>query len=522
VFRYNAFMLRSRRDWFLFILLVLAAILFRVPAILNAPAMSSDATVVGLQAQHILRGEWSRFLWGAGYQSSLDAYLAALVFLVAGANPWSLMAVPLLGHLLLIACAFAILRRRVGAGAAFVLCLALAWTPRAVNSVTVYPPRQWSITTMFVALWLFDRASLMRRPALILGCAAFMSIMALYLDLFSLQMMVGVAVFAVLCCWDAPTEVTTDLGQAYATRPATAEVLRRLGGCVAGLVVGCVAFVLLRRGPESTAHTTTLAFDRLPQNLVLLWETCLPWLLGVKVFIEREVVWQPPTMFRLVQVGGAVLLVAGIVAGGLALSVRSIPWPVRRLGVLGAVIAASSLGGFAVSAMPADQYSSRYLAPIIWAIPFALAPVCFVLGRRRFMLAFAPYLIAAAVSGWLSFGPFVQGATPVLAPRGAVISEERVRNVLEARGIRYAAADYWFAYRLTFLWNEQIVVVPLQVWQDRYPPYRRGFDAASTVAYLFHPSQPQANPYDYAAQLTQRSIHFERLIVDDWTLLITR
>ncbi len=236
--------------------------------------------------------------------------------------------------------------------------------------------------------------------------------------------------------------------------------------------------------------------DKLGPNLRLLWETCLPWLLGVKVFVERGVVWQAPAFFQVVQVVGALSVVAGIVAGGMTFFVRSLPWSLRRLGMLGALIAVSSLGGFAFSAMPADQYSSRYLAPIIWALPFALAPVCWLLGRKRFAAAFTPYLIAAAVSGWLSFGPFVQGITPVLAPRGAARGEAAVRALLVERGVQYAAADYWFAYRLTFMWNEQVIVVPLEAWQDRYRPYRAAFDTAPTVAYIFHPSQPHANAED--------------------------
>ena len=46
--------------------------------------MNSDAAVVGLQAMHILHGEWSWFLWGAGYQASFDAVLVAAAFAVTG------------------------------------------------------------------------------------------------------------------------------------------------------------------------------------------------------------------------------------------------------------------------------------------------------------------------------------------------------------------------------------------------------------------------------------------------------
>ena len=550
------------RDWLWFLPLVLATVLFRVPAILNAQAMSSDATIVGLQAQHILRGEWSRFLWGAGYQSSLDAFIAAAVFALVGASQWTLMLVPLIGHILLVALVFGMLRRHLGAPTAFVLCLALAFTPRAINSVTVYPPRQWSITTMFAAVWFIDRATYARRAPLWLAAGAFLSVMSLYLDLFSLQMMVGVGVFGLLCCWESSNATTTaglrqrpiqstlsreivtlsrgedsfsrsersltavqddgfhDYDGTLTTSSTRREFRRRILGYISGFILGFGAFWLLRQGPESTAHTASLTMDKLGPNLRLLWETCLPWLLGVKVFVERGVVWQPPAFFQVVQIVGALSVVAGIVAGGMTFFVRSLPWSLRRLGMLGALIAVSSLGGFAFSAMPADQYSSRYLAPIIWALPFALVPVCWLLGRKRFAAAFMPYLVAAAVSGWLSFGPFVEGITPVLAPRGAARGEAAVRALLVERGVQYAAADYWFAYRLTFMWNEQIIVVPLEAWQDRYPPYRAAFDTAPTVAYIFHPSQPHADAEAAAADLQRGGIRFERVTVDDFTVLV--
>jgi hypothetical protein len=490
----------------LLILVLTAAILFRVPAMLNARALNSDGAIVGLQALHMLDGEWSRFLWGAGYQASFDALLAALAFKVAGASPWTLMAVPLLGYLLQLWLAFAVLRRRLGAALALLGALVLIFTPRAVNSVTLYPPRQWCITCVFAAIWLLDGAFERRRPALHLAAGAMMGILALYLDLFALQFLAGLGLFALACSLDG------------AGRPAA--VLRRLGALGAGAALGLALVWLLRRSPETTAHTASLSLARLPENYELLWRTCLPWLLGYKVFTQRDVMWQAPQLFEAVQLAGAVLLALGILYGGLAIFVRRLPWPVRRLGLLGCAVAGSSLAGFLISSMPVDQYSARYLAPIIWTAPFALAPVAYLLRPRRFGLALAPYLAAAVVGGWLSFGPFVEGPLPVLSPRGAAHDEARIGAALRERGVQYAAADYWQAYRLTFLWHERPVVVPLNAWQDRYAPYRRGFEVAPVVAYIFAPTEPEVRPEPYAAGLRQAGIPFEWLEVGEFTALI--
>ena len=50
-------------------------------------------------------------------------------------------------------------------------------------------------------------------------------------------------------------------------------------------------------------------------------------------------------------------------------------------------------------------------------------------------------------------------------------------DCLERQGQRTGRADYWIAYRLTFLAQERIVVAP-DLSEDRYPPYRRMIDAA--------------------------------------------
>ncbi len=490
----------------LFAAVLATAVLFRLPALLNAPGMSSDATIVGLQADHMRAGEWSWFLWGAGYQSSFDALLAAVAFTLAGSHVWTLMAVPLVGHLILLWLAFAVLRKRVDITCALILLLPLVFTPRAINSVTVYPPRQWCITCVFAAIWLLDGAGQSRRPLLRCAAGAFASILALYFDLFALQFVMGVGFFAIACSLD---------GKANA-----AAVLQRVGACAIGAAGGLSLLWLLRQSPHAASHAASLTVARIAHNLALLRETCLPWLLSYKVFTERGVTWQPPAIFRAVQIAGAGLLVLSMLFGGAALFLKRLPWSVRRFGGLGFMIAGSSLGGFLVSSMPVDQYSARYLAPIVWAAPFVLAPAAYLLRTRRFGLLVAPYLVAAAVGGWLSFGPFVHGALPTLTPPGSAQEETQLGTSLRRRGIEYAAADYWQAYRLTFLWHEQPVVVPLNPGQDRYAPYRRAFNAARVVAYIFDPSQPQAKPEAYEEQLRRAGTRYERLRVGRFTALI--
>jgi hypothetical protein len=150
-----------RRGGVPLVFLLVASVLARLPALINARGVNSDAAVVGLQAMHILRGGWSWFLWSAGYQASFDAVLAAAGFAITGPSALTLMVVPLIGHLVLVGLAYDTVRRAlapaVGRGGAVLACLPLVFAPQSVNGVALYAPRQWSITAAVLAVWLAAR-----------------------------------------------------------------------------------------------------------------------------------------------------------------------------------------------------------------------------------------------------------------------------------------------------------------------------------------------------------------------------
>jgi hypothetical protein len=69
--------------------LFLAALIIRVLYWLTPP-LDSDSATVGLMALHILKGEFPLFFIGGHYGGALEAYLVSLVFLLFGANRWTL------------------------------------------------------------------------------------------------------------------------------------------------------------------------------------------------------------------------------------------------------------------------------------------------------------------------------------------------------------------------------------------------------------------------------------------------
>src|SRR5579885_2396331 len=64
--------------------------------------IDGDEAVVGIQAQHILRGELPVYYYGQPYMGSLEAYFIALIFALVGPSTWAMRAEPILLSLALV------------------------------------------------------------------------------------------------------------------------------------------------------------------------------------------------------------------------------------------------------------------------------------------------------------------------------------------------------------------------------------------------------------------------------------
>jgi hypothetical protein len=222
-----------------------------------------------------------------------------------------------------------------------------------------------------------------------------------------------------------------------------------------------------------------------------------------------------------VQLLGAVIVAAAALFASAAFFWRRIPWPVRRLGALGVMVSASSIGAFLVSVMPADHWSTRYVAPIVFVLPYTFAPLVYALPRRIGALVLAPYLITVAVGGWMSYGlDYRKGPWPESTAVGRGDEERDLALLLNRRGIKVGAAQYWLAYRLTFLFREKPIIVPSNPGNDRYPPYQQLFASAPDVAYIVHPSMPWISPADQERELVARGARYERLTSGRYTVFI--
>jgi hypothetical protein len=468
----------------------LGAIVFRLPELLNPGIVNSDSAIVGLQAMHVLRGEWQWFLWGSGYQTTADSVVAAGLFALLGTTPLVLMLTALMGHLLAISFAVLTLARRLSPWVALLLVLPLVFGSAPTHTYTLHPPRQTALTLVFAAVFLLDGAASARCPHCWFTAGAALATFACFADPYALVFLPGVAVLAVFAVFDvvAPRKVQ----------------FRRLGAAFAGAVVGVIPFAIVRSLPQSTSGQLSFDASVLARNWALFKGPCLQWVLGTRVLHEPVgaadyVVWQPPLAFALVQWLGVVSLVAALVVALIAYALRVAPWELRRLGVLGIVTVFVTVAGFLLSVMPMDHYSSRYLVAIVLVTPFVFAPVAALVRPAVLVCWIAPMVASFAVCGWLGYEPCVQGVR--ILDTHSSETEAHLARELARRHIEYAQADYWAAYRLTFMFKEAVKVVPIHAQQDRYAPYRNGFSRAGVYAYIYDHRRSEESPNTIASRI---------------------
>lgn len=459
-----------------------AGLIFRLPLLLNPATLNSDVAVVGIQARHMLQGEFSAFLWGTDYQSSFDALVLVPFFWLFGSTPTVAMTGPLLGFLVILALTFSILRRSLSLSQAATCCVLLVFTPRTVSQYVVNAPRIWSIAAVFLSVWFFNRASSERRPAVhfvLGGCAL---VIATFMDMYTLQWVPAVGLFGLLCSLDR-----TDGWRSSARRAAA--------GAVGGLLGW--GLVALLRGERTGTSVTRLDFSLVKRNLAMLREPCGPWLFDFKGEISRNGVnvdvYQAAVLGRTFQIAGVLVLIALLLVPAVALFVRRLPWELRRTAALATATAACSVAGFLVSPSVVDVYSARYLTPVLWMAPLAVAVPAYLFAKNWKLLALlSPYLVVVWFSAWSVHCDGVEGGLPRQTPDGLAPREHALGDWLRAQGVKYAMADYWDAYRLTFLFEENPQVIPFRRFQDRHREIRGEIEAANPLALIFRDEETAA------------------------------
>ncbi|MEV4121229.1 hypothetical protein [Micromonospora sp. NPDC049645] len=537
-------------------LAVLAGVGYRLWLLAHAtPATNSDEATMGLAALHIAQGEgFPVWFYGQQYMGTLEAYLAAPVFALAGAPSLLGLRLPTLAlYALFLLLAWRLTLRLTGDrwfGLLVVALLALG-SDRIIKNQLIagggYP--EMNAAGAALALLAVQLASGRpgrgstdaRRPGRRLAGWAtwgFLAGLMLWVDPLVLPYVAATGVVLVGFCrrelWGAAGAL---LGAAAVLGAAPLLLHSLLNGR------NPLDAVLTASGANATAGWA----DRLTGGLLLgpglgmgfcspgqcatwqlWWALALPLLLAV----AGVTAWQA---LRTRDPGPAD---PGVVSPRVAAAVR-LALVLAAVATLGAYTLSSAAGLTPVE-------SSRYLSCLLISLPALLWPVwtvarhgvppfvsggrgvasTFVSGRRGVVSTLArpvAVVVLAATLGTAAHATW-RAAQTVPATRAAEARHAELVDTLRHLGIRQVHAGYWTCNRLTFASAEELVCAvvddTLRPGFDRYPAYRREVERATAPAWVAPTGSPLAHALDERQRAAPGSL--DLVTIEGWRIYLPR
>jgi hypothetical protein len=504
-------------------LTVLAGVGYRLWLLGHAtPPTNSDEATMGLAALHIARGEgFPVWFYGQQYMGTLEAYLAAPVFALAGPSLFGLrlptlalyavflllawrLTLRLTGDrrfgllvvVLLALCADRVLKNQLIAGGGYpeMNAVGVALALLAVDLAAGRPgwrPARWAAWGFLAGLMLWvdplvlpyvvatgavlvgfrhrelrGRAGALVGPAVLLGAA----------PLLTHSLLTG----------RNPVSAVLAAGGADASAGWAA---RLHGGLLLGPPLG-MGFC----GPGSCA------------TWQLWWAYALPVLLAVAAGTAWRTLRRPPAPAGPDEVSPRV---AGAVRLALVLA---------AVATLVAYTVSSSSG-----LTPAE--SARYLSTLLISVPALLWPVWMLVRSRPGWTAARPVaLVVLAATLVTAAYATAQAARTTPANRAEEARHAELVATLRHLGVRHVRAGYWTCNRLTFATAEEVVCAVvddnLRPGFDRYPAYRREVERAATPAWVAPAGSPLAARLD--GRLGAGPDALDLVTVDGWRIYLPR
>ncbi len=548
-------------------LAVLAGVGYRLWLLARtAPPTNSDEATMGLAALHIARGEdFPIWFYGQQYMGTLEAYLAAPVFALAGGPSLLGLRLPTLAlYALFLLLAWRLTLRLTGDrwfGLLVVALLALG-SDRVVKNQLIagggYP--EMNAAAAALALLAVDLASDRPGPdTSVTGRRGW-----------RLARWATWGLLAGLMLWVDPLV----LPYVAATGVVLVAFCRRELWGAAGALLGVAAVlgaaplllhsVLTGRNPlhavlvAGGANVSAGWADRLHGGLVLgpslgmgfcapgrcatwqlWWALVLPLLLVIAAATAWRALRRPtasPAAASPASAGPAPAspAPAGPAAADLGAVSPRVAAAVRLALVLAAV---ATLGAYTVSSAAGltPVESSRYLSCLLISLPALLWPVWTAarhglrpaatgrhgvgstLARSVAVVLLAATLGTAAHATW-------RAAATVPATRAAEARHTELVSTLRQLGVRHVRAGYWTCNRLTFASAEHVVCAvvddTLRPGFDRYPAYRREVDSSAAPAWVAPAGSALAAVLDERQQSTPGSL--DLITIEGWRIYLPR
>jgi hypothetical protein len=435
-----------------------------------ALAFDSDQAIFGLMAKHIAAGRaFPLFMYGTSYILAVEAWLAALVFLIAGVSVAALKLPLLLINVAIAVLLVELLIREAGLRPwhALLASLFFVLAPPGTSTELLAPIGGNVEPLLYVLLlWLARRrpvlfgailgVGFLQREFTIYGAAAILIIDVIEGAGRPRQWRRWLSALRVAAEVWLVVQFLRPLASAAGPGTTVADLVTPSNNLanLAGRVCFDARAIAAGIGKLATVHWP-----------VLFGTTVVP--LGA--FLVESTSAQGLPWSGLVLAAAFVLMVARIATHAVAIRDE---WPRCRfplyltlVGLMSALVyAAGRCGEVGIGTMRYDLLS------LVGAV--GIAALFLVLENAKAMRAAA----AALVVAWavVSATAHVKLWTETLS-RPTTPDKVLVVRSLEARGIRYAMADYWLAYYITFVTNERIVVAADDI--GRIPVYEQEVNA---------------------------------------------
>ena len=475
-----------KRNWFWLILIVCAAAGWKYTLLrLDVVPFNSDEAVVGLMARHILAGELPVFFYGQSYMGSLDAFLVALGFALLGQAVWVIRFVQVILYTLVLLTTVWLGYEVTGSSKIGVLAAGLLAIPTVnVSLYTTISLGGYLEALLIGNLILIQSLRLARSPDLtggllwgfLAGLGMWANGLTLVYSLPGLVYLVGVqktpfkAVFYLKC----------------------------LGGMAIGGLIGALPWWVyawqngfqsligeLLGSAVSVEHVSWLL--RTGMHLVNLV------LLGLSVILGLRPPWGITWL-------ALPILPLALVAWGIVLvhfyRLIKRPSQSRAAYALLAGVGVTLFAGFLFTSFGVDP-SGRYFLPLAVPLGICAADFAWRSNGKIWLRVVVPvvlliYQFAGNVQSALAYPPGF--TTQFFQP---TIIEHRYDNelvrFLKENGELRGYTNYWVAYPLAFLSEEEVIFTPrLPYHQDlrytardnRYLPYNQLVDDSQKAAYI--------------------------------------
>jgi hypothetical protein len=486
------------------------AITARLPFLVTGKIpFDSDEAVQGLMARHVLSGELPVFFWGQPFKGVPEVYAAAGLFAVFGSSVTALKSVTLAVFALYVALNFVLLDKIASRWVAVSASLLLVVAPPALVFWSLWAGAEYMLimllgtTLLLISERAKSREQTDQRRLLATGCVIGFGLWDH--QLFVMYLIPLGILLAIRGEWWKQ--------HAFSKPNRFAIVLTAIGAFY--VVLGVIAFVSggfsLQLGSVALSATAPQKMIRIAAGILAIagltqvistatsaqaraalwryWPVAAGLVIGYAPALLYAVLVEPPRSpvrvidaRRLIQASSDIFgNIVPILAGFKIATTERLAVP-----AIAAVPGAAALGAyvwstrhvlmkeffplfvvfvpvfFLVSGAYLDTQSHRYLIPWYAGLSVAWAIGSLTLARKRRLIASAIVAAILAVHAWQQ----------VIWYRKLQPDTQSIATIecLKSNGIRGGYAEYWTAYKLTFIAQEEIVIAPVD-GVDRYPRY---------------------------------------------------